>query len=120
MKGLKAQIRLDQMDRWLDSQNVVINAAKLILPIERDPAFAPIPKIQLRVDNSLYYNSQILDDKSSYKIFITSFLRDFINKKKKTREYVFELITPANNTYINRSIIKADEISLDIIYTKYR
>jgi len=122
MKGYKARIRMNDLDKWRDTQKVVINSAKLVVPIETDD-YAPVEIIEFAVDDEATYSaieSQELQGASQYSIYITSFVKNFIKSDKSASDYKFELRVPDNNMKVNRSIIKANDIYLQITYTKYK
>jgi len=129
MMGYKANITLPNLDIWRkDSHNIVINIAKLTLPIVKDTNFPAVSVLTLNVldklGNLLYtFPSQEILDSNRYTFYINTFVKWFLNPKKNTLttdNYQFELVCPNNNQYINRSVIDAKKISLHLTYTKYK
>lgn len=123
MRGICSEIKITDIDRWLDSQKVVINAVKMNIPLVLDPLYPAAQEIELHVfdgTTTIKYESQQLLDASSYTIYFSDFFKKFIEAKKSASTYTFELKLAKNNQYANRSVIKADELTVDVMYTKYK
>ena len=130
MKGYKAEFQFPDLDRWLDSSKVAINLAKLTIPIEtKDTSdYKPIPKLLLYIYekggkypiSNCSFTSREINTNNQYEFFINDFMTYFLKKGKSSSEYRYEIVTPNNNLYANRSILLPENAKLHITYTKYK
>ncbi len=125
MKGLKAEIKIPELNKWLDSSKIVINKAMLQIPIEANETYAPISSIKLRVidninEDTTYYTSTTVDEDYNYIFYLNSFVQKFLANQAKIENYKLELLAPTNNLYINRSVLIAPKTKFKLTYTKYK
>jgi len=126
MKGYKAEFLFPEIERWLDTSKVVINIARLTIPIEKDILFPAIPSLVLNIYTVgsnipiLSYTSQSIEDNEQYVFYVNSFLSLFLKNGKSAKDYRYEIVPPNNNLYVNRTVLLPGNAKLHITYTKYK
>ena len=126
MKGYKVDFQFPELQRWYDSSKVVINTARLTIPIEKDAKFDAIPRLVLNIYETgknvpIYsFTSQTIEYNDQYVFYVNSFISYYLRNKKPAFNYRYEIITPNNNLYVNRSVLLTENTKLHLTYTKYK
>ncbi|MCQ2960052.1 MAG: DUF4270 domain-containing protein [Bacteroidales bacterium] len=124
MMGLKAKLLLDGLDNWRDSV-MVINIAKLTLPLEKRDSWSGYLPLNLRIYDSqrnlIFSTMSATTDSTNFEFNMHGFLVNFLNSSKKSDTYSYEITVPENNTYGNAFVLEgteSDKLKLVITYTK--
>ena len=122
--GVKTQLSFTGLDAWRD-KSVVINYAKLYIPIQSRETWSEFLPINFRVydaQRKLVYStmSDIEKDSSNFVFNIHNFMLHLYNNTASAETYTYELAIAENNTYGNAFVLNqlADKMKVKITYTK--
>jgi hypothetical protein len=126
MKGYKTDFQFPDIQRWLDTSKIIINIARLTIPIEKSTIFSAISSLTLNiyVKGTSYpiksFTSQDIEDNDQYVFYVNNFLSLFLKNGRPASDYRYEIVTPNNNLYVNRSVLLPENAKLHLTYTKYK
>lgn len=124
MLGLKTRLNLSGLETWRDSV-MVVNYAKLVLPLEKRDSWSEYLPLNLRIydsqRNMVYSTMSATKDSSIFEFNVHTFLVDLFNNPAKADTYSYEVTVPENNTYANSFVLdgmQTEKLKLIITYTK--
>ncbi|MEA3443693.1 MAG: DUF4270 family protein [Bacteroidota bacterium] len=142
MGGLKAKIKIPDLGSYFDSENIVINQARLFFPVLENSTgdFSPPTSLNLRHINDNggdenmpdlyhngtlygeYFNGSYNDDIKGYEFNIAQYIQELIDGEKPNYGFYITPYSPSDVTMPNRVILKGGSanngIKLYITYIK--